>query len=119
MESCYRDASVADVRESASRNRQGIANLQSRQPAHELPGTALADSKDALDGVAVKVIAFQDVEFGENGANSWEPGGFRRHRSSLPCLLYVRDDEAECHRGVFLAGTFRFGSDEPPATSRS
>jgi hypothetical protein len=39
--------------EGAARNRQGIANLQSRQPAHELPGTALADSKDALDGVAV------------------------------------------------------------------
>jgi hypothetical protein len=76
--------------ESTSRNRQGIANLQSRQPAHELPGTALADSKDALDGVAVKVIAFQDMEFGENGANSWEPGGFRRHRRSLP-LFTLRE----------------------------
>ena len=39
---------------------------QSRQPAHELPGTALADSKDALDGVAVKVFAFGYAELSED-----------------------------------------------------
>ena len=80
--------------ESTSRNRQGIANLQSRQPAHELPGTALADSKDALDGVAVKVIAFQDVEFGQNGANSWEPGGTLANctPSRGPCLRGRHDE---------------------------
>jgi hypothetical protein len=32
--------------------------------------TALADSKDALDGLAVQVVAFQDVKFGEDGTNS-------------------------------------------------
>ena len=67
--------------ESAARNRQGIANLQSRQPAHELPGTALADSKDALDGVAVQVVAFGYAELSEDRANPWEPGGFRGHQT--------------------------------------
>src|SRR5690349_11238740 len=59
--------------ESAARNRQCITNLQSRQPAHELPGTALADSKDALGGVAVKVVAFGYAELSEDRANPWEP----------------------------------------------
>ena len=76
--------------ESSARNRQGVANLQSRQPAHELAGTALADSKDALDGVAVQVVAFGYAELSEDGANPWEPGGFRGHQRLLPCLLYVR-----------------------------
>ena len=70
MESCNGVHLLQTFDESAARNRQGIANLQSRQPAHELPGTALTDSKNALDGVAVKVVAFQDVEFGEDGADS-------------------------------------------------
>src|SRR5689334_2451491 len=95
--------------ESSARNRQGVANLQSRQTAHELAGTALADSKDALDGVAVQVVAFGYAELSEGGANPWEPGGFRRHKKLLPFVYFTSGNlDGRAPRPVFLVSD-RFG----------
>ena len=66
-------------------------NLQSRQPAHELPGTALADSKDALDGVAVKVSLFKTWSSARMEPIRGSQADFAGIGGHSPCLLYVRE----------------------------
>jgi hypothetical protein len=100
-------------------NRNLFPLWSAAQPAHELPGTALADSKDALDGLAVQVVAFQDVKFGEDGTNSWEPGGFRRHKRSLPLFTLREGTMRQSAIEKFFSPALFVRLDEPPAASRT
>ena len=54
---------------------------KSSQPRHELPGTALPNSEDALDGLPVEIVGIQGAEFTEDGGNAGNPDGTRGHET--------------------------------------